>query len=92
MKRFTLHKEPQVPIKLDLDDVFDDYMRKVNPEVVQHSTQYRESRRAFFAGAAALYYHLLALTSRSEEFAMAELQQVEKQLTDFKTRVVEEKD
>jgi hypothetical protein len=92
MKRFKLHQEPQVPPKLDIDDAFDDYMRAVNPEVAAHSVQYRESRRAFFAGSAALYYHLLVLAGYPEVAAMAEMKQIDEQLENFKTCVTQEKD
>jgi hypothetical protein len=78
--------------EFDVDDAFEDFMRAVNPEVAQYSVQYRESRRAFFAGAAVIYYHLLSLSECSDKVAMARMRQIDDQLMNFKTRLVEDKD
>ena len=74
--------------KLDLDDAFDAYMRKVNATIPQHSAQYKESRRVFFAGAALMYYHMIEVSdSLTEAAAMAHLADLGDQLKDFYDRV-----
>jgi hypothetical protein len=77
---------------LDLDDAFEQYMRKVNPSVSEMSAQYRESRRVWFAAAAIIHYHLLSMTMLSDDEGLKELMQLEKQLHEFKTRVQEHRD
>lgn len=77
---------------LDLDDVFESYMRKVNPGVPQHSAQFKESRRIWFASAAAIHFHLLAMTELSDDEGLAELKKIELQLLEFKTRVKDDRD
>jgi hypothetical protein len=77
---------------LDIDDAFEEFMRKVNPSIPQHSPQYRESRRVWFAGVASLNHHLIALTSESEDFGARELQSISRQLLEFNHRVAEGRD
>jgi hypothetical protein len=72
---------------LDIDDVFEDFMRKVNPSVAEHSVQYKESRRCFFAGCAAVFYNTIALTTIPEPDAMQELTSIDNQLTEFQERL-----
>lgn len=78
---------------LDLDDAFEDLMRKANPTVKQHSVQYRESRRMFFSGAASIFMHLLQVATLPEREAETQLGQIEKQIEEFfKDRLAHEKD
>jgi hypothetical protein len=78
---------------LDLDDAFDDFMRKVNPSVERHEVQYRESRRCFFAGAALVFFHMAHSTSLwGDDKALEELQKVERQLREFALLVKGERD
>jgi hypothetical protein len=77
---------------LDLDDAFENYMRKVNPTVEQHEAQFKESRRVWFAGAAVMHFHLIAMTMLSDDDGLKELMQLEKQLMEFKQRVSEGRD
>jgi hypothetical protein len=78
---------------LDLDDEFESYMRKVNPTVPEHSTQYRESRRVFHAGAFVVFtyitYHVASL---SEDEGVVLLAELEKHLHAFRDRVEQDKD
>jgi hypothetical protein len=76
---------------LDLDDEFDGFMRKANPTVPQHSAQWQESRRVWYAGVALLFYHLLTLTTYSDDVSARELEQIKQQLLAFKKRVTEDK-
>jgi len=78
--------------QLDLDDAFESYMRKVNPTVAETSTQYRESRRVWFAAVAVIYYYLLSVTTLPEDDAIKLLAKIEKQLREFKTRVEKDRD
>jgi hypothetical protein len=79
---------------LDIDDEFEDYMRKLQPQVQPHDAQYKESRRVFYAGAAVIYYHLVnKLPELNDEDEVAqELQCLGDQLKDFYTRVRDLKD
>lgn len=77
--------------QLNIEREFEKYMRKVNPGVYEQSVQYKESRRVFFAGVAALHFHLTGpefLHMREME-CVDELSRIEKQLMEFKNRVVE---
>lgn len=78
---------------MDIDDTFDKFMRVVNPSVEQHSAQYRESRRVFFAGMWALLQHMLKVSyALPEEVAMRDVAHIEEQLLQFKKRASEDKD
>lgn len=78
---------------LDLDDAFEEFMRKTNPSVEQHSVQFRECRRAFYAGVTVLYFHQTgAMLDASEARAVAELESIGMQLAEFKLRVASERD
>jgi hypothetical protein len=76
----------------DIDDEFEHYMRRCYTGVPQHSEQYRESRRIFFAGMASTFYQLMKLTALSDEAAEAGLANIEKQLKAFAQRVGQDKD
>jgi len=67
---------------LDLDDAFEDLMRKANPDVPEYSTQYHESRCMFFCGAVIthMWKNMLVL---SDDAAEAELKKVENQIDEF---------
>jgi hypothetical protein len=78
---------------LDADDAFEGYMRKVNPDVAQHTPQYRESRRCFMAGMWQALQHMLWVSAEwPEADAMKEIAQLEDQLAQFKERVKQDKD
>jgi hypothetical protein len=78
---------------LDIDDEFDDYMRKVAPDVEQHSVQYRESRRCFYGGACVVLMHIMQVASDlPENEAEIEIAQLEDQLAEFSDRVKRDAD
>lgn len=78
---------------IDLDDEFEKFMHKVNPCVDKTSTQYRESRRVFFAGCTTLYVHMIiSVTTLSDDDAMKELDNIGAQLKTFTKLVKERKD
>lgn len=81
-------------MKFDLDDAFDDLMRRAYPDVPQYTVQYIESRRIFYAGAAAIFYHTtMSLASLSDDEAEAGLADVQKQIDGFfKERIPHDKD
>lgn len=77
----------------DLEDEFDDYMRKVGPHIPQHTIQYRESRRAFIAGARRLYVYIIeGVTEMSDENAEKELSRLDSEMRVFWKRACEDKD
>jgi hypothetical protein len=71
-------------IAFDLDDEFESFMRKACPLVRETSIQYKESRRVFVSGCAAMYQHLLnEVTTLPEAEAHKELEQISVQLEQF---------
>lgn len=71
-------------ISFDLDDEFEHFMRKVFPMVRETETQYKESRRVFVAGCAAMYSHLVnELTILPEDEALKELEKISEQIQEF---------
>lgn len=75
-------------ISLDLEDEFEGFMRKVNPDVAETSVQYQESRRVFIAGALAMYtFCVNELTVASEDEALKELGKISAQFKEFQKRV-----
>lgn len=69
-------------MKLNVISEFENFMRKVYPTVPEDSTQYRESRVVFVAGATSLYFHCTgAITNMTEADAMQELEDIRNQLT-----------
>lgn len=83
--------QPYAPI--DLDDVFEEFMRKVNPAVQQHEAQYKESRRVWFAACAALFHHMaFSVPTVSDADGIKEFMSINRQLLAFKKRVAEHKD
>lgn len=77
---------------IEIEDEFEDYMRKTNPRLPAHSTQYRESRRVFFAGAASMFAFLCSLTQLPDEEGIRRLETMRGQLKEFAKRVGEERD
>lgn len=77
----------------DLEDAFDDYMRRVAPDVAEHTVQYRESRRAFVAGARRIYVHMTqGVVQLSDSDAEKELVRLDKELCAYWERACEDKD
>jgi hypothetical protein len=75
---------------IDLDDEFEAFMRKVNPQVQQYQSQYKESRRVWFAACAALFTHMaVEVTKISEDEGVKEAENVAQQLQEFVQRVKE---
>jgi hypothetical protein len=74
-------------IETDLDDMFEDFMHRVNPTVREQSSQYRESRRVFFAGITAMFSLLMQTTSLPEDGALKVIADIEQQLDDFQKRI-----
>lgn len=78
---------------LDLDDAFEDYMRRVQPTTPQHALQYKESRRVWFAAASVVFDHIsLEITQLSDEDAFKQLQLLGAQFEAFIKRVKEHRD
>jgi hypothetical protein len=78
---------------IDLDDEFEAFMRKVNPQVRQHEAQYKESRRVWFAACAALFHHMAnKVTEISDDEGVKEYENVTQQLQEFMLRVKEGRD
>ena len=78
---------------IDLDDAFEDYMRKVyTVPIPEHCQLYRECRRAFIAGVTKLFSHIIGAARLPTEQAAKEFESIGNQLTQFKLRVVQEKD
>ena len=67
----------------DLDDTFEEMMRRAYHDVAEHSVQYRESRRIFYAGAAAVFFHTIGLANLSDEQGEEQLSALQKQIEDF---------
>lgn len=77
----------------DLDDAFDDYMRRVAPSVREHEVQYRESRRAFVAGARRLFVYMTQeVVTLSDDDAEKELLRLDKEMNVYWKRACEDKD
>jgi hypothetical protein len=74
----------------DIDDAFEEFMRKANPGVREASVQYAESRRVFMAGIASVFLFLQGTELRaiSDEEAEAQLKLIDAQLIDFFKRRV----
>jgi hypothetical protein len=80
-------------MSFDLEDEFDNYMRQVAPSVQQHEVQYRESRRAFIAGARRLYLHMTRdVVQLSDSDAEKELQRLDKEMRAHWKLACEDKD
>lgn len=78
---------------LDFEDAFADYMRRVLPGVPEHSVQYRESRRAFVAGARRIYIYMTQeVVKLSDTAAEKELQRLDNELCAYWSRACEDKD
>jgi hypothetical protein len=76
--------KPKPYTPFDLDDEFEDFMRKACPEVKEYSVQYRESRRVFAAGCAAMYYFCaFEVSELPEDEAVKELEKLRAQLREF---------
>jgi len=70
--------------RFDLDDEFENFMRRVFPAVKEHEIQYKESRRVFTAGAAVMFMHITGeIPQLSEDHAMEELKKLDDQFSDF---------
>lgn len=69
---------------MNLEESFEDLMRKAYPSVLLNSVQYRESKMLFFAGAAAVFYYSTnQLTALPDEQAEAEMQKIQDQIRSF---------
>jgi hypothetical protein len=79
---------------IDIDDEFDGYMRSTNPEVPQHSPQWKESKRCFFAGALVMFTATLnaARASLTEDQGVDEIDALHRQLKEFSERVRTDRD
>jgi hypothetical protein len=77
-----MNKKPYTPF--DLDDQFEDFMRKACPDVEEFSVQYKESRRVFAAGCAAMYFWVaFELSELPEDEGVIELEKLRAQLLEF---------
>jgi hypothetical protein len=71
-------------IQFDIDDQFENFMRMANPRVRETDSQYKESRRVFYAGCAAIFYFLTnEVTTLSDEDGFKQLDQIKTQLEHF---------
>jgi hypothetical protein len=68
---------------IDLDDEFEELMRKSQPGVPIYTTQYRESRRVFYAGAAAMFLGTMRLATLPDDQAEEGMSDLQKQLEAF---------
>lgn len=68
----------------DVDDAFEEFMRKCFPLVKETTTQYRESRRIFYAGVTSVYYALVGdITKLPDTDAEKQLGLIDDQLVEF---------
>jgi hypothetical protein len=73
----------------DLDDEFENFMRRVFPTVKELDRQYLEARRIFASGAASMYFHLTGdVTAVPDDEGVKELARIDKELTDFFKRQI----
>jgi hypothetical protein len=70
-------------MKYDIDDEFENFMRRVYPDVLEHSIQFRECRRVFLSGAASMFLWLEGLAAYPENHGVDALADVSKQLEEF---------
>lgn len=79
--------------QMELEDEFDNYMRSVAASVPQYSTQYRESRRAFIAGARRLYIYMTqGVVQLSDDDAEKELQRLDREMCAYWKLACDDKD
>ena len=68
----------------DIDDRFEDFMRKIYPTVKETDRQWIECRRVFLAGVTSLYYAFVhEITLMSDEEGQQQLAHIEAQLKDY---------
>ena len=76
------------PMKIDIDDEFEDFMRKIHPTVGAHTAQYRESRRVWFAATANIFYLLHGkVADLPEDEGLQVLTDLGEQLLAFTTKI-----
>ena len=76
-------------IEFDIDDSFEEFMRKANPLVRETSSQYKESRRVFWAGAAATFLFMTRqVPTVSEDEGVKLLEKLKREIEDFVRRRV----
>jgi hypothetical protein len=78
---------------LDIDDAFAAFMRITNPRVEEHSTQYRESRRVWVVAMYQIFQFMtVEVVKLSDEEGEIQLSRLQKELNDYKRRMLEDKD
>jgi hypothetical protein len=70
-------------MKVELDDAFEELMRRAWPKVSQSSTQFHESRRVWFAAVHWTLCIISRLADQDEETTNSVLEQLDKQIDEF---------
>lgn len=69
---------------LDLDDSYEDYMRRVAADVPHTSTQYKECRRVWVAAMRRIFVHITeSVATLSEEDGVLELDRLREEMLAF---------
>jgi hypothetical protein len=71
------------PPAFDVDDEFEDFMRRCYPAVKEHDKQYTESRRIFLAGMVSCFFYTLSLAKYDTDIAEKELRKLQTQLVEY---------
>ena len=80
-------------LQIDFDDEFEHLMLQTNPSVPQFATQYRESRRVFYAAISVVFAHMNYIAEHLDENSgVAELERMKNELREFNERVKGGKD
>lgn len=74
-------------MKFNIEQSFEGLMQKANPDVQKDSVQYKESRRMFYAGVAALFGHMVELTALPDALGFESLDDIKEQLAKFQKRI-----
>lgn len=77
----------------ELDDQFEELMRRAYPKVEQTENQWHESRRVFFAGAATMVHELSKIAELEDEDEITKrLNQIRHQLREFVVEIKREEE
>ena len=78
-------------MNLDLDDAFENFMRKVHAGLPETSVQWNECRRVFFCGVEQMFSLCMQLTALPDDEAEKGLANIQQQLRNFAQRLLEDK-
>jgi hypothetical protein len=69
--------------------MWEEYATKTMPDIPPDSVQYRETRKAFYAGAFALFYSVLTINDKGTEEAITRLMKgFELQFMEYQTELI----